>query len=744
MDSRFPVFVPFSSYLFTRQSDFDTYVCNLLLKAPSVSGLTIKDENSEMLDGDFEMIFDEGSAESILDVKPTDAAASYDADLPGSRFMQALRDARSSEPEALPDNRMLSEKGGVGHTSTESALLDLFVELEKTIESERLKAALAAAWKEDALTTLKIIWNARSIHLGKGERETFYRCLTWLKQEHPLTVVKNFQWTVRAIIEKEAMQEKGDNEKIETIQAQKHLLNLLVLTILDGFSTSLDVAQATKSRNLKSAPSRLKSKRTAKKVKIQSHAQVGITSPVIKKDDIANAASRRSAAEWKQLAKDQKHELERNRHERFIKAFIEDHFYHVLHMTIVRLYAVQLKKDMKLLQSGTRADLKEISLAAKWVPSLQGFHNKHTFIASTIAELLYPPSQEAKSDVLDPAAREQYLKVARESYRRLTLSPLRKALDIVERDNTTQAYSNIKYNQVASIAMDNYKELFVKNDFERYSAYIDRVAQGKARISGAALTSASLISQARKHGYSYTELDRDLTGLTAKALLDKRVAEIKQKALDGRWQALVQRIRESGTLSSSIAVCDVSGSMTSPTYGDGTCPLDTSIGLSLLMAEITAPPFGAGFITFSNDPKLVDVGGLADKRSLREKVRAIEASNWHMTTNIVAVFENLLLPVAINHKLKREEMVKQVFIFSDMQFDHCVIGHNIDRRSETLLENLRKQYKAAGYELPKLVFWNLAGGRTAPKAAEKDSENVELVSGYSQGMLKMFLENGGF
>lgn len=35
------------------------------------------------------------------------------------------------------------------------------------------------------------MWNARSIHLGKGEQDSFYRCLGWIKNEHPSTFLSN-------------------------------------------------------------------------------------------------------------------------------------------------------------------------------------------------------------------------------------------------------------------------------------------------------------------------------------------------------------------------------------------------------------------------------------------------------------------------------------------------------------------------------------------------------------------------
>ena len=95
---------------------------------------------------------------------------------------------------------------------------------------------------------------------------------------------------------------------------------------------------------------------------------------------------------------------------------------------------------------------------------------------------------------------------------------------------------------------------------------------------------------------------------------------------DGHWNTLIQRLRESGTLQASIAVCDVSGSMSGPTFADGTNPMASSIGLSLLVAEVTEPPFGGAFITFSQSPQVLKAGGKDDKRSFAEKVRYVYQS----------------------------------------------------------------------------------------------------------------------
>lgn len=145
--------------------------------------------------------------------------------------------------------------------------------------------------------------------------------------------------------------------------------------------------------------------------------------------------------------------------------------------------------------------------------------------------------------------------------------------------------------------------------------------------------------------------------------------------------------------------------------------MDTTIGMSLLLTEIAAPPFGGAFITFSEHPQVQKVDLT---KSLRDKYDALAWSNWAMNTNFVVVFEGLILPIALRYELKPEELVKHIFLFRDMQFDKAQTGgyatyNNAFVRNNawnmTSFERIQKKFADAGYEMPKLAFWNLAGGR---------------------------------
>lgn len=615
------------------------------------------------------------------------------------------------------DNIIPTQNKDKAYKSSSDALVDLFTELEEVVSGPRLGELLDAAWAHDSLSTLKIIFNSRSIHLGKGSRVGFYRCAGWLAQHHPLSLITNLQWLSRPIIEKKIAEGEKDDEKMVLVDVRhaldqdedpaaahdvvngvahgywKDLLNLLALAAndkLDVLACPRDVLNVTQE----------------------------------------SESGRRGAKE----AKDMRHKIRDQRQAKAIKKFGSDAVYRGLHLAITRLFAIQLRKDLGALQGSDAVAKRRISLCAKWAPSHEKFHDRHTYVVSSIAEALHPmPNLQSLLDE-DPSLsgdankkRETYLRHVREEYRKST-SSLRAHLDVVERHLTAKTYSKIKYDRVPSIAMNKYLPTFIKRDPEGFETYTDKVAEGEARISGATLLPSTLIQGVKR-------ISRG-----------NAASEIKKKVLDGQWKSLVQRIKDSGTLESCIAVCDVSGSMGFPCFPDGTTPMESSIGLSLLIAEVAKPPFKGTFITFSSEPEIVTVDL---SQTLFDKYEKICRSNWGAGTDLVKVFEEILLPRAKSHGVNSEDMVKRVFIFSDMHFDEAEEG---DTSWSSSYERISAKYEEAGYKMPELVYWNLAGGdlekstgdAVAPKPVTVDEVGTAMVSGYSQGMLKVFLSNGSF
>ena len=74
-----------------------------------------------------------------------------------------------------------------------------------------------------------------------------------------------------------------------------------------------------------------------------------------------------------------------------------------------------------------------------------------------------------------------------------------------------------------------------------------------------------------------------------------------------------------------------------------------------------------------------------------------------------------------------------LFCFSDMEFDEAHEGN-----WKTDLELVRAKYTKAGYEVQTIVFWNLDDTDSKPTSFEEPG--VVMLSGFSAGMLKAFLE----
>jgi hypothetical protein len=706
---------------------------------------------------------------------------------PTSRLIDALSQtshANKSEGTLLAENKTLTENADIAFATRSNPRVDAFYELQKS--ANNIEELLNKSWALDTEATLKVIFNARSIHLGKADKEGAYKALGWLYQYHPQTLLVNLIWLARPVIEKKIKKEQGEKSKAEkgsVTEASKDTGN----TEYDDFEMVNEPKEEALSDNkpsaettliLTAADAPLGANTTKNDVKygvahgywkdLANILMLAVNDEFKPDGNIArilNVDDRKSVKPqnrvWDQdKAKAARNEKQKERHSRFEAKFgkgdvtetgaageaveyveVEgtasvnpDRAFKALHLTVARLFASQLRADISALVSGKGREA--ISLAAKWFPSPAEAHDKQTFIVTSVAEALFP-FEEVCTEGTDPADRLTYLKHARYALRSRILSPLRKHLAIVERDITAGTFASIKYERVPSLAMSRFAGLFLSKDEERFAGYLEKGSTGETRVSGAVLLPSTLIAKARQS----CGVHRWVTYDSGKK---KTISEIQklaeQRLLDGQWKTLVKRIKDSGKIESAIAVCDVSGSMGGPRFPDGTCPMDSAIGLSLLLAEVATPPFDGTLITFSDTPAVHKAGGTGDSRSLEDKVGYIMNANWGMNTNFVAVFEDLILPIAVKHNLKQEEMVKQVFVFSDMQFDSA---QRPTERWSSSHERIKKRYAEAGYEVPELVFWNLAAGtRGAP--VDAGEEGVSLVSGYSQGMLKTFLEGGNF
>lgn len=344
---------------------------------------------------------------------------------------------------------------------------------------------------------------------------------------------------------------------------------------------------------------------------------------------------------------------------------------------------------LEYLSNGLKADLsamgeeKSVTLLAKWLPSVNTSSQQSRRWGRMIAK---------------------HLKWTDGLYRRV-LSKLRKYIDVVERKMSGGDWKEIAYGKVPSKAHLLYKSAFKKHDAEGYQKYLDALSKGQAKINAATLFPHDIVA---KYGYNVYKKPEDET-------------------LEALWKNLPNTIKDDARV---LVVRDGSGSMQMDIPGQHTAEcLHCSTALALYFAERLSGEFHNKFITFSANPKFVDISGLD---TLRQKLERVYKEDECTNTNLEKVFM-MILAVAKSCKMKQEELPNTILIASDMEFDYAC-----GRPDARLFDVIRSRYETNGYKLPRLVFWNLCS-RSETIPVTENELGVALVSGFSHNLAKMVM-----
>ncbi|WJX57438.1 hypothetical protein P8452_43002 [Trifolium repens] len=376
---------------------------------------------------------------------------------------------------------------------------------------------------------------------------------------------------------------------------------------------------------------------------------------------------------------------------KLVQRYTSDPNFKFLHDSISDHFADCLKKDLEFLKSGSTT---KISLAAKWCPSVDSSFDRSTLLCESIAKRIFPREE------YEGVEEAHYAYRVRDRLRKDVLVPLRKVLELPEVFIGANQWNLIPYNRVASVAMKFYKEKFLKHDKERFEKYLEDVKSGKTTIAAGALLPHEIIGSL---GY----------------IDGGEVAELQ-------WKRIVDDLLKKGKMRNCLAVCDVSGSM------DG-IPMEVSVALGLLVSELSDEPWKGKVITFSEEPHLHVIQG----DNLKSKTNFVRDMDWGGNTDFQKVFD-CILDVAVNGNLKEDQMIKRIFVFSDMEFDEASMNP-----WETDYQAITRKYRSKGYgsAVPQIVFWNLRDSEATPVPATQ--KGVALVSGFSKNLLTLFLDNEG-
>lgn len=336
---------------------------------------------------------------------------------------------------------------------------------------------------------------------------------------------------------------------------------------------------------------------------------------------------------------------------------------------------VQLENDLSAMDMGD-----DVSLLAKWLPSVNASNAQTVGYAKRIAK---------------------YLGMSEATYRK-TLVKLRGRIRILE-NNLRQREYTFDYSKQPSKAMFKYRKAFHRNDSERYGAFLEKVSCGQASLHADTLMPYELIEPYLQFGWSRA---------------DVQISKEEADTLNATWASLPAF----GNDENALAVIDTSGSM----YGGKPMPAAVAISLGIYFAEHNTGAFRNHFMEFSHRPRLIELKG----NTFVERLRYVAGLNEVADTNLEAVFD-LILRTAVHNAVPQEELPATLYLISDMEFNHCVRNAGV-----TNFENAKAKFEAHGYQLPRIVFWNVQS-RNTQQPVTQNEQGVALVSGCTPRLFSM-------
>lgn len=342
----------------------------------------------------------------------------------------------------------------------------------------------------------------------------------------------------------------------------------------------------------------------------------------------------------------------------------------------------QLESDLRAMENGG-----EVSLLAKWLPSVNTSNRDAVAMAKKLARALQMDDR---------------------TYRK-TLASLRAHIRILENNLRERDYT-FDYEKQPSKAMFKYRQAFIRNDGERYAAFIRAASEGEAKLHADTLAPYELVAPYLFDG-----------GTKGFESFMRRTTEEEERVLNATWASLPAF----DSSENALAVIDTSGSM----YWDNKpLPAAVALSLGLYFAEHNHGAFRNHFIEFSSHPELIEIKG----DTFADRLRYVASFNEVADTNLEAVFD-VILRAAVKNRLPESDLPAKLIIISDMEFNACVQGAR-----QNNFENAKRKFAAAGYKLPEVVFWNVAS-RNRQQPVTANEEGVVLVSGCTPRLFSMVM-----
>lgn len=437
------------------------------------------------------------------------------------------------------------------------------------------------------------------------------------------------------------------------------------------------------------------------------------------------------------------------RHDALVRK-LEDPKFRALYVGVARLFAGRLVKDWQLSAGLASKDLgstqvrkelrKILSPVGKWAPTPGGSHDRFTNITTAISSVIYHsrdsipdiPFPKALESIDEAASVHQSLQgstIMRSYLRRWILAPLRQLTSVTESLMGTKQWNKINYSLVPSYCMKNNVKVFSKHGGGGLKEYLAGVSQGKRSISSSILSPTDIVNQTRRTNLKKLSSDSRDRELTKPEQREERAAALnfRQLIMDAQWRSLVDRYRQLGILHNSLAITG------------GGSGVDPAVALAFFINQLAPPPFRGGMIVGGIYPRYFTYQPDAPLSQVLGEIEELYGYRF----NLYSVFVDLLLPIAKLHHVRKEDMIKRLYVLHNGDMTAFEKDYRpIAGKWETHQDKMEAAFRDAGYDVPEVVYWDVSahdsGNTGTPVLHDKDG--VALFSNPSPTPLKVLTQ----
>lgn len=411
------------------------------------------------------------------------------------------------------------------------------------------------------------------------------------------------------------------------------------------------------------------------------------------------------------------------------------------------------KKDMTEIMKD-----KHLSLAFKWLKSSGKHNSKHRL---DILTMVYFPNGGLKELLASKKAEEVLIGEKRLRWCDMMLRKVKSCvgmvLDVVEQKMCSGRFSEINMASVPAGAMTKYTKAF-SNELlkEPVSTWMDETGNRHPMNQDRIVARANLLKAIEEN--SLRGLVADIRKMANDIFANvyqrgtSHITKMKRLTVAAQFKDLITRLKEKvdtvvtqqkayATAKGGafidprdvIGMVDVSGSMESA----GVLPL--AIMLGVIGAHLS-DTFRGMVMTFTDNPAIIYLD--LENGDVYDHFAKVLTSPVGYSTNLQACFD-LLLQVTQKSSVKTTSM--GIVMYTDCQINILIKFGPQDEHhknmstfnqmfNKTIVGYVGAQYKAAGYDQPRLIFWNL-NSNTSGFPAEANSTGIQMVSGFSQTLM---------